>query len=224
MPQIPDGRYVVRYSKDYPGDTFVGIELVIVLGDYAGTPIQLLIHGRKARQALRERSGLWFSWLAFEGNASASKLETVMLNSVAGQFMAVVEGGTVKRVIDVTLSERTFYSFIRLLSSSWQISEGPNAAQLNLKAVKRFLEAIGLLPHTGGFTPGEVALRNWLNSVTDPSAPNYYHEASVWLNAFYVRLGGTYDCSASDQTILLKNHGFERPPHRPLVSSASKEA
>lgn len=223
-PPLPDGKYIVHYLGDREVGERVAADFQVAVGEFAGARIQMLICSRKAAEATRLRSGRWLEWMAYEGDAKASSVLDASLNAVAGYMLADVRDGQVHRAKSPTTSETTFNKFLKQLSPLWAIHTSADSQARNLVACQTYRRILDLLPRLWGTSPGERDLRLWLNNATDPSSSCYYHPASVWLNAIYEELGGTYQCPAARSWPLrLKNNGFDRPPKRPLGTASEVE-
>lgn len=213
---LPKGKYIVRYLGDVEFGQCVAANFEISVGEHTGRQVQMLICTKKALQAVNERSGGWIDWMAYDGDTKAGKILDATLNSVGGYFFADLEDGRVVRTSSPIRSESAFNSFLKQICPLWKLHTGDGANQRNMEACKKYWSIMESLPRSWGSVPGERNLRRWLNDATDPNSRAYFHPASVWINAVYVELGGSYEqMDACVWPLLLKNNDFDSPPQRP---------
>lgn len=210
---IPDGKYVVRFYSEFEASNAIGVNFEITVGPHKGTQLLMMLNSKKAERAIKERSGDWVTWLAYDGDAKATAIEHAISQGVQSQFLVTVKDGLVKTVHD---PNNTFESIYRHFSTEWIISENPNDQAANLLVCKTFYAQADRMPKIEGEWPKERRLRIWLNKAINPNSALYLHEAKQWFDNIYVQLCNDYNKSQhgpySSLSKWLGNHGFECMP------------
>lgn len=99
---INDGCYVVKYFGERQQSDSILAQFEITCGPRKGSLVQLQLDNRLAKRALKERSGGWTEWMAFEGDQKCGALEHARSQAHEGQFMVTVKDGLVASILDPT--------------------------------------------------------------------------------------------------------------------------
>lgn len=217
---VPDGNYVAQFVRAYKFKDGAVVDLIITTGILKGNIVRHLITSKLAKKYRPDCGRDIITWLANFRDAKASRIEGAITNHVDNKLIVQIEGGFVKSIKSATQSERTYNSFMRMLSVEWVINSGLAAQEGNLNSCKAFYKQTDHLPRLSWFEilPNEKELRRWLDAAIDPERDSYFHDASLWVNSLFQSLAKScsYD-AGKGWPVLLLNKGFESPPPKPQV-------
>jgi hypothetical protein len=216
---VPDGKYAAKFEQEIADQGAVVIKFVLTIGLHKAQHVFLQIHNKKSQSAIAQRKSGWLEWLQFEGDTTAIKVLSAINSAIDGQFLVEVKDGFVKNVFDPANSETAYLALCKELSKEWQISNGTDKHENNLRSCKLFYKQTKRLPRNYMvYFPKEQVLANWLHSVINPASSTYFHDANLWVNQIYDSVGGIREnipANKWDWPKLLLNTGFDKPPPLP---------
>jgi hypothetical protein len=216
--KVPDGNYIAEYTRCfYVADGAVA-DFLITTGPLKGNRVSHIINSKRAqkKEVPLGRADI-IEWLSYCGDAKASRIYDAIINHIDNKLIVKVQGGLAKSVKSATQSERTFNSFMRILSVEWTVRSGHESQPDNLRACKDFYRQTSYLPKLGWPTslPNEKRLRRWLDAAIDPTKDTYFHDASLWINSVFSTLATSCGYKTEHEwPLIFINKGFDAPPPR----------